>query len=40
MNIRKVERLITIWAKYEYGSKYELHKDDVEKYKLPYLRNK
>lgn len=38
--IRKAEILMTICAKYEYGSKYELHKDDVEKYALPNLRNK
>ena len=37
--IRKAEILITICAKYEYGPKYELHKDDVEKYGLPNLRN-
>lgn len=35
--IRKAEILITICAKYEYGPKYELHKDDVEKYALPSL---
>lgn len=38
--IRKAEILITICAKYEYGPKYELHKDDVEKYELPNLRTK
>ncbi len=37
--IRKAEILITICAKYEYGPKYELHKDDVEKYGLPNLKN-
>lgn len=37
--IRKIEILITICAKYEFGPKYELHKDDVEKYELPNLRN-
>lgn len=37
--IRKAEILITICAKYEYGPKYELQKDDVEKYALPGLRN-
>lgn len=35
--IRKAEILMTICAKYEYGPKYELHKDDVEKYALPNL---
>ena len=35
--IRKAEILITTCAKYEYGPKYELHKDDVEKYALPSL---
>lgn len=35
--IRKAEILMTICAKYEYGQKYELHKDDVEKYALPNL---
>ncbi len=30
---------MTICAKYEYGPKYELHKDDVEKYELPNLIN-
>jgi hypothetical protein len=37
--IRKAEILIAICAKYEYGPKYELHKDDVEKYALPNLKN-
>lgn len=37
--IRRAEILMTICAKYEYGPKYELHKDDVEKYALPNLRN-
>lgn len=35
--IRKAEILMAICAKYEYGPKYELHKDDVEKYGLPNL---
>ena len=36
--IRKAEILIAICAKYEYGPKYELHKDDIEKYELLNLR--
>lgn len=37
--VRKAEILMVICAKYEYGPKYELHKEDVEQYALPNLRN-
>lgn len=37
--IRRIEILMAICHKYEYGPKCELYKDEVEKYALPNFRN-